>query len=173
MRCPNCSAECAEQANECEFCGHVLNEDTAAETQVRPSPPGNPNRAVYTAAEPTYSMPEKTYTPPPPPSQNDNPYAASYPSSSKPSRAVASGSVPNYLVWAILSTLCCCLPAGIVAIVYAAQVDGKVASGDYYGAVESSNNAKMWSWISFGASAVFGVLYFLLIMAGAIADPGR
>ncbi|MGH8050965.1 MAG: CD225/dispanin family protein [Arenimonas sp.] len=81
--------------------------------------------------------------------------------------------MPNYLVWAILATLCCCLPAGIVAIVYAAQVDGKLSSGDYHGAVEASNNAKMWSWISFGASAVVGVLYFLLILVGGVADSGR
>jgi len=37
--------------------------------------------------------------------------------------------VPNYLVQAILCTICCCLPFGIVAIVYAAQVNGKVAGG--------------------------------------------
>ena len=34
--------------------------------------------------------------------------------------------VPNYLVFAILSTVLCCLPAGIPAIVYAAQINGKL-----------------------------------------------
>ncbi len=29
----------------------------------------------------------------------------------------------NFLVWAILSTVLCCLPLGIVAIVYANKVD--------------------------------------------------
>ena len=33
--------------------------------------------------------------------------------------------VPNNLVWAILTTLFCCLPLGIVSIVHAAKVDGK------------------------------------------------
>ena len=42
----------------------------------------------------------------------------------------ATPQVPNNLVWAILSTLFCCLPAGIVSIVYAAQVNGKLAAGD-------------------------------------------
>jgi len=42
-------------------------------------------------------------------------------------------------VQAILCTLFCCLPFGIVAIVFAAQVDGKLAAGDYNGAVYSSN----------------------------------
>ena len=43
--------------------------------------------------------------------------------------------VPNHLVWAILSTLFCCLPLGIVSIVFAAQVNGKLAAGDVAGAL--------------------------------------
>jgi hypothetical protein len=62
--------------------------------------------------------------------------------------------VPNYLVQSILVTLFCCIPFGIVAIVFAAQVNSKLAAGDYQGAVESSNKAKMWSWISFGVGLV-------------------
>lgn len=179
MRCPNCSAECTDQALDCEFCGHDFISVDGVEAQVSAPPPpasvqtSSPNRATYTSSEPTYSIPEKTYTPPPP-TPSENPYDASYPSASRTSRqSGVTGSVPNYLVWAILSTLCCCLPAGIVAIVYAAQVDGKLAGGDYHGAVAASDNAKMWSWISFGASAAVGVLYFILIMAGGLAEAGR
>ena len=42
-----------------------------------------------------------------------------------------SRNIPNYLVQAILTTLFCCLPFGIVAIVYAAQVNTKIEAGDY------------------------------------------
>jgi hypothetical protein len=66
--------------------------------------------------------------------------------------------VPNYLVQAILTTVFCCLPLGIVSIVYAAQVNGKVAAGDRAGALESSRNARLWAWISFGAGLVLVVL---------------
>jgi hypothetical protein len=58
--------------------------------------------------------------------------------------------VPNYLVFAILATACCCLPAGIPAIVYASQVNSKLQTGDLAGAQAASNNAKMWCWISLG-----------------------
>ena len=58
--------------------------------------------------------------------------------------------VENYLVQAILVTIFCCLPFGIVSIVYAAQVNGKVAAGDVEGARRASDSAKMWAWISFG-----------------------
>jgi hypothetical protein len=33
---------------------------------------------------------------------------------------VSQENIPNHLVWAILATLFCCLPLGIVSIVYAA-----------------------------------------------------
>ena len=58
--------------------------------------------------------------------------------------------IQNYLVPAILTTLCCCLPGGVVAIVYAAQVNSKLAAGDIPGAQAASKNAKLWCWISGG-----------------------
>ena len=78
--------------------------------------------------------------------------------------------VPNYLVQAILTTIFCCLPLGIVSIVYAAQVNGKVAAGDRAGALQSSRNAKMWAWIAFGAGLVLGVGYLILVVIGAFAQ---
>lgn len=66
---------------------------------------------------------------------------------------IPEGTVPNHLVGAILSTLCssvcCCLP-GIPAIVYAAQVNGRLAAGDLEGARKASSNANVWMWIAFG-----------------------
>ena len=69
--------------------------------------------------------------------------------------------VPNHLVWAILVTIFCCLPFGIVSIVYAAKVDGLVASGQIGAARDASDNAKMWVWISFAVGLVsIGALGF-------------
>jgi hypothetical protein len=77
--------------------------------------------------------------------------------------------VPNHLVWAILTTLLCCLPLGIVSIVYAAKVDGLVAAGDYDGAVSASNSAKTWAIASAGITVGLLVLYFLLIAVAGVA----
>lgn len=77
--------------------------------------------------------------------------------------------VPNYLVPAILTTLFCCLPFGIVAIVFAAQVNGKLQAGDYAGARAASGNAKMWSWISLGLGLALTLLIFGMILLGALA----
>ena len=76
-------------------------------------------------------------------------------------------SVPTYLAQAILVTIFCCLPLGIPAIVFAAQVNGKLAAGDYEGAVRTSRTAKIWCWISFGIGIGFLLIWVLLgIFAG-------
>ena len=76
--------------------------------------------------------------------------------------------ISNYLVQSVLITVCCCLPAGIVAIVYAAQVNTKLALGDMTGAQESSRLAKLWCWIGFGAGALVAVVYGLFILVAII-----
>lgn len=65
---------------------------------------------------------------------------------------------PTYLVWAILSTLCCCLPTGIVAIIYASKVSSLYMRGDYYGAVAASEKACWWVIISFVAGLIWAPL---------------
>jgi hypothetical protein len=71
---------------------------------------------------------------------------------------------PNYLVWAILSTIFCCLPLGIVSIVFAAQVNSKWSTGDVAGAHDSSEKAKKFAIWSALVSVVLVVLYILLIV---------
>jgi hypothetical protein len=78
--------------------------------------------------------------------------------------------VPNYLVFAILATVFCCLPAGIPAIVFAAQVNGKLQAGDLAGAQAASKNAKLWCWISFGAGLGVFVIWGLLAMIGVLGN---
>jgi hypothetical protein len=74
--------------------------------------------------------------------------------------------IPNYLVQAILATLFCCMPFGVVAIVFASQVNSKIQAGDIHGAQDASDKAKTWCWVSFGAGAISTILYIILIAAG-------
>jgi len=77
--------------------------------------------------------------------------------------------VPNYLWQSIVCTVCCCMPMGIPAIVYAAQVNSKVLQGDIAGARHSSKNARMWCWIAFGfglaVQVIWAVFNFFLLMS--------
>jgi hypothetical protein len=47
----------------------------------------------------------------------------------------------NYLIESILVTIFCCMPFGIVGIVFAAQVNAKFDAGDYEGALKASKEA--------------------------------
>jgi hypothetical protein len=84
-------------------------------------------------------------------------------------RPLMTAPVPNYMVWAILVTLFCFLPTGIVAIVFASQVSSKLAAGDRAGAVEASNKAKMWTIISVVVGIVFVVIW-IAVFAGTMAN---
>ena len=71
--------------------------------------------------------------------------------------------VPNYLVLSIISALCC-MPLGVVAIIFAAQVNNKVAAGDMAGALESSKKAKMFAIIALGLGLLAILVYIVWIV---------
>ncbi len=76
-------------------------------------------------------------------------------------------------MWAILSTLFCCLPLGIVSIVFAAQVNSKWSAGDYQGAREASDKARKFAIWGAIAGVIFLVLWIALVgIAGMQAGTG-
>lgn len=75
---------------------------------------------------------------------------------------------PNYLAIAILSTIFCCLPTGIISIIYAAQVNSKWASDDFTGAQMASNNAKTWAIVSIVIGVVIGGVSIILSILGIL-----
>jgi len=77
---------------------------------------------------------------------------------------------PNHLVWVILTTLFCCLPFGIVSIVFAAQVNSKWAAGDVAGAHESSQKARRWAMVSAIVGIVVIGLYLVVVLIGGLAS---
>lgn len=77
---------------------------------------------------------------------------------------------PTYLALAIVSTLLCCLPLGIVGIVYASQVSTKWNMGDYSGAMRASKNAKTWSIVSIALGAIPIGFWILAIALGSMSS---
>ena len=153
MKCPNCSAECSDQALECDFCGHALvagaDKTAAPEMMATPMPPTPPM-----AAEP--APPTAT------PYQN---------TSNAPAPKAA---VENHMVWAIASTAiativtmltCCCiplgLPSGIAAIVFASKVTKLLETGNIVGAEQAAKTAKLWCWVTTAIAIIFGILFVL------------
>lgn len=92
-----------------------------------------------------------------PPSSANGPHTESY---SSP-KGGFDGSLPpdNYLVWAILTTILCCWPLGIVSIIYSARVNGLHLRGEKQMALRCSRLAKNWAI----ASAVVGVVILIII----------
>ena len=78
--------------------------------------------------------------------------------------------VPNHMVGAILTTIFCCLIGGIVAIVYASQVNTKLAQGDIEGAKAASKSAQNWITASVAIGALIAALYVVSVFIGAMAS---
>jgi hypothetical protein len=93
--------------------------------------------------------------PPPPPGGGGNQPPPSYGAQGVPG---PQGTPPsNQLVWAILTTIFCCLPLGIASIVFSTQVNSKWAMGDVAGAQEASAKAKRFAiW-----AAIAGVILYV------------
>lgn len=145
MNCPICGTNNLENASLCVNCGRPLNASA-------PPPPPPPPPQSYTPPPPQggYTPPSGGYVPPHTPN-----YGPGGP-------GVPGPAVPNYLIQSILVTLCCCLPLGIVAIIFAAQVNTKLAQGDVAGAQDASQKAKMFCWIGFGVGLVVTLIWFAL-----------
>lgn len=68
----------------------------------------------------------------------------------------------SYLALAIISTILCCLPTGIVSIVYATKVNSAYEDGNYDEAIRASKNAKTWGLVSIGAAVLGWIIYVLI-----------
>lgn len=73
----------------------------------------------------------------------------------------------NWLVESILVTVFCCLPLGIVGIIYAASVESKYANGDTEGARSAAQTAKTMVLIS-AILGLLGALIYILFFGGLV-----
>ena len=104
----------------------------------------------------------------------------SSPSHSEPSTII----LPPHndrMVWAILTTIFCCLVGGIIAIVYSSESNRLYSSAIYasdditkqslYLQSEQKNNtARTWIIINLASGALYVVLLIVLLAAGVLAD---
>ena len=78
--------------------------------------------------------------------------------------------VPNNMVIAIIATIVslifCCLPHGIISLIFAMQVNKKAAAGDMAGAEASAKSAKTWGMISIIVAVLALILNIILYAAG-------
>ncbi|KAF4073248.1 hypothetical protein AMELA_G00256730 [Ameiurus melas] len=65
---------------------------------------------------------------------------------------------PTYLAWSICNTLCCCIPIGIIAIVFSCRTDTANTVGDSTRANAHSSMAKKLNI----AALVIGIVFFII-----------
>lgn len=75
----------------------------------------------------------------------------------------------NYLTWAIVVTVCCCLPLGIVSLVFANNVNKYWDAGDYDKAIKTSQQAKLWCIITACAGGLSILGGFIMFMIAGVA----
>lgn len=72
----------------------------------------------------------------------------------------------NHLLLAILTTIFCCLPFGIVSIIYSAKTDDAWNDGNSDAAVSYSRKARNFALWGIFSIVILFVLYVALIVAG-------
>ena len=75
-------------------------------------------------------------------------------------------------VCSILATVLCCMPFGVVGIVYSALAMARHGSGDYVTSDRYAGNAKTWNWVAFGVGLVVTVIWTAPIVLGALGVIG-
>ena len=75
----------------------------------------------------------------------------------------------NNLAWALVTLLACCMPLGIVSIVYSMKVDTLYFQGQYKEAQENADLAKKWAIGGIISAVVFLFLYIILIVGLGLA----
>lgn len=70
--------------------------------------------------------------------------------------------IPSHMCMAVLVTLFCCLPFGVVAIVKASQVNALAAGGNYAAAEEASDSAESWAYWSMGLGLLANIICLVI-----------
>lgn len=85
--------------------------------------------------------------------------------------------IPNHMTKAIIATilsvLCCTgitLIPGVIAIVFASQVDGKARMGDIRGAEQSAKNASIFANITIGLNILMAIGFIIMFIIGMVSE---
>lgn len=88
--------------------------------------------------------------------------------------AAAQGPKPDTWLWqSIVVTLLCCLPAGVVGIIFAAQANSAVGAGNYDEAREKAKTARLATLIGLGLGVVVIILYIIFFALAIGSSSGN
>lgn len=136
--------------------------------QAYEQPPQPPQQAYQQPQQPQQPQQQAYQQPPQPPQQayqqpQHQPYQAQQQGYQQPRTPMRP---ENNMLWGILCTVFCCLPLGIIAIVFSNKVNTLYDSGDYSGAQEAADIAKKYAVMGAICGLVFiGIAFILFVLS--------
>ncbi len=124
-----------------------------------PPTPLNASQRPYTNENVGYNKDEKSFGT----TTAASAYSAGTANNTKPAKP------NNNLIFAIVTTILCCVPLGAVAIYYAYQSDSAYNAGDLQAAESNGKNARNWSIAGVVSCAIGSIIYIILMVIGAVA----
>ena len=121
---------------------------------------GEPNNYEYGQQNQNYEQQNQNYT------QQNQGYYQQNNFNGMPQKPV--NWVP-YLILSIISTLCCCLPFGVVGIVFSAKINSAMMAGNLEEAQNNAKMARIWIIVSFAIGILTWLIYMVLIVTGAVS----
>lgn len=121
---------------------------------------GEPNNYEYGQQNQNYEQQNQNYT------QQNQGYYQQNNFNGMPQKPV--NWVP-YLILSIVSTLCCCLPFGVVGIVFSAKINSAMLAGNLEEAQNNAKMARIWIIVSFAIGLLTWLIYMVLIVTGAVS----
>lgn len=178
MRCVRCGKEAAPNSAYCPSCGKKANPNQTAPPQPKRDDRDlydedgvlafDPNRETYHDREDEEESNDQYF------SERDRAYHRKLEEQrlkrvivvdpKNPGRDIY---VPNSLIAAIIFTIICCQPLGLVAIFYSIQCNRYIAAGDKASALRASKRARFWIIITVVASVA------LMFLAGELGKAPK
>lgn len=162
--CPICGAEVKEEESQNETAGeNATGESSGQQAYEYGQSYSNPNENVQNDANQnggySYGQPNGQYN-------GGNQFGGNQYGGGQPQKQISG---TPYLIFSILVTLCCCIPLGIVSIVYASKINSLQKMGDYEGAKTAAKKAKIFMIVG----AIGGLIGSVgLAATGLLGDSG-
>lgn len=143
-----------------DVAGSYQNDPYKSVNQEQNTSYGEPNNYEYGQQNQNYEQQNQNYT------QQNQGYYQQNNFNGMPQEPV--NWVP-YLILSIISTLCCCLPFGVVGIVFSAKINSAMLAGNLEEAQNNAKMARIWIIVSFAIGLLTWLIYMVLIVTGAVS----
>ncbi len=173
MKCVNCYQDIPDNSEFCPYCGAQQEKTQKKDSEgiqqpyvpYEPQPQEEKQDSPQQAKEEKYDSPRQAqetgqdYSYQQEETRNQQPYTAYQPD--VPAKPV--NWIP-YLVLSIVSTVCCCPPFGIAAIVFSSKIESKISAGKPQEAQDAAKKAKIWIIVAFAAGILSAIIMFFAAM---------